>query len=160
MAASVRAHIVSVGLQLAAENNCLQEHVSIRLLAARAKVTRGMARRWWNHCPAVREELTRQGLRRVPSAGRGHNVGGGSPSVSHDTPILDGNLVATLQTEASRMTLKLPKDPLKSKTVQLMEVTEKLWKSEKYQKKAHEAITKLPIALKAIAAANDGPTGR
>ena len=56
--------------------------------------------------------------------------------MSHDTSILDGNLFATLQTEASRMTLQLPNDPTKSKTVQLVEVTEKLWKSEKYQKKA------------------------
>ena len=113
-----------------------------------------------NHCPAVREELDRQGLRRVPSAGKGHNVEGGSPPVSHDTSILDGNLFATLQTEASRMTLKLPKDPKKSKTVQLMEVTEKLWKSEKYQKKAREAMQKLPHTLKAIVASNGGPTGR
>lgn len=113
-----------------------------------------------NHCPAVRQELDRQGLRRVPSAGKGHNVEGGSPPVSHDTSILDGNLFSTLQTEASRLTLQLPKDPKKSKTVQLMEVTEKLWKSEKYQKKAREAMKKLPNALKAIVATNGGPTGR
>ena len=113
-----------------------------------------------NHCPAVRKELDRQGLRRVPSAGKGHNVEGGSPPVSHDRSILDGNLFATLQTEASRMTLKLPKDPKKSKTVQLMEVTEKLWKSAKYQRKAREAMKKLPNALKAIVATEGGPTGR
>ena len=58
------------------------------------------------------------------------------------------------------MTLQLPNDPTKSKTVQLMEVTEKLWKSEKYQKKAREAMKKLPHALKAIIATNGGPTGR
>ena len=50
-----------------------------------------------------------------------------------------------LQTEASRLTLQLSKDPKKSKTVQLVEVTEKLWKSEKYQKKAHEAIKSFPM---------------
>ena len=48
------------------------------------------------------------------------------------------------------MTLKLPEDPKKSKTVQLMEVTEKLWKSRKYRNKAREAMKKLPNALKAI----------
>ena len=37
-----------VGLQLAAENSCLQEHVSIRLLAQRANVNRGTAKRWWD----------------------------------------------------------------------------------------------------------------
>ena len=50
--------------------------------------------------------------------------------MSHDTSVLDGNLFSMLQTEASRLTLQLPKDLKKSKTVQLMEVTEKLWKSE------------------------------
>ena len=58
------------------------------------------------------------------------------------------------------MTLKLPEDPKKSKTVQLMEVTEKLWKSRKYRNKAREAMKKLPNALKAIVATNGGPTGR
>ena len=58
------------------------------------------------------------------------------------------------------MTLQLPKDPKKSKTVQLMEVTEQLWKSEKYKKKAREVMKKLPNALKAIAATDGGPTGR
>ena len=80
--------------------------------------------------------------------------------MSHNTSILDGNLFATLQTEASRMTLKHSKDPKKSKTVQLMEVTEKLWKSAKYQRKAREAMKKLPNALKAIVATEGGPTGR
>jgi len=32
-----------------------------------------------NHCPAVRQDLDLQGLRRVPSAAKGHNVEGGSP---------------------------------------------------------------------------------
>ena len=45
--ASVRAHVLSVGLQLAAETNCPQEHVSIRL-AQRAKVSRDVAGRWWS----------------------------------------------------------------------------------------------------------------
>ena len=41
-----------------------------------------------------------------------------------------------------------------------MEVTEKLWKSEKYQKEAHEAMKKLPNSLKSIVAVNGGPAGR
>jgi len=84
------------------------------------------------------------------------NVECGPPPESHDTSILDGNLFSALQAEASCLTLQ----PKKSKTVQLMEVTEKLWKSDKYQKKAREAMEKLPSALKAIAATNGGPTGR
>ena len=72
---------------------------------------------------------------------------GGSLPVPHDTSILDGNLFATLQTEASRMTLKLPEDPKKSKTVQLAEVTEKQWKSMKYRNKACGAMKKLSNAL-------------
>ena len=71
-----------------------------------------------------------------------------------------GNLFATLQTEASRIALKLPEDPKKRKTVQLMEVTEKLWKSRKHQNKAPVAMKKLPNALKAIVATNGDPTGR
>ena len=66
----------------------------------------------------VRAELARQGLRRVLSAGKGHSVEGGSPPVSHDTSILDRKLFATLQTKTSRMTLKLPDDRKKSKTVE------------------------------------------
>ena len=58
------------------------------------------------------------------------------------------------------MTLKLPEDPKKSKTVQLMEVTQKLWKSRKYRNKARKAMKKLPDALKATAATNGGPRGR
>ena len=42
------------------------------------------------------------------------------------------------------MTLELPEDPKKSKTVQLMEVAEKLWKSRKYQNRVREAMKKLP----------------
>ena len=57
------------------------------------------------------------------------------------------------------MTFKLPDNPRKSKTVQLMEVTEKLWKSREYRNKAREAMKKLPNALKAIIATNGGPTG-
>lgn len=113
-----------------------------------------------NHCEVVRDEIEKQGLRRIPSAGKGHNVLGGSPPTSHDTSILDGNLFATLQTEASRMALSLPKDPNKSKTVQLMEVTEKLWKSKKYKDKAKLAMKKLPHVLKDIIEADGGPTGR
>ena len=113
-----------------------------------------------NHCKVVRDELKKQGLRPIPSAGKGHNVENGSPPVSHDTSILDGNLFATLQTEAARLTMQLPEDPRKSRTVQLMEVTRKLWKSEKYKQKARLAMTKLPNALKAILEADGGPTGR
>jgi len=40
-----------------------------------------------------------------------------------------------------------------------MEITEKLWKSEEYQKKAHEPMKKLYHALKAIVATNGGPLG-
>ena len=40
------------------------------------------------------------------------------------------------------------------------ELAEKLWKSEKYQKKAREAMKKLPKSLKSIVAMNSGPTGR
>ena len=56
------------------------------------------------------------------------------------------------------MTLKLPEDPKKSKTVQLMEVTEKLWKSRKYREKAHEAMKKLANNLEAVVATNGSPT--
>ena len=48
MAGNVGAHVVAVGLKLAAENNCLQENVSIRLLAQRAGCSRNTAKRWWN----------------------------------------------------------------------------------------------------------------
>ena len=58
------------------------------------------------------------------------------------------------------MTLKLPKDPQKSNTVQLMESTKKLWKSTKYRNKARNAMMTLLNALKAIVATNVGPTGR
>ena len=57
------------------------------------------------------------------------------------------------------MTLKLPDDPKKSKTVQLMEVTGKLRKSGKYRRKARIEMKKLPDALEAIVATNGGPTG-
>ena len=59
------------------------------------------------------------------------------------------------------MTLKLREDPKKSKTVQLMEVIEKLWKSTstKFRNKALEAMKKLPNALKAIVATSGGSTG-
>ena len=80
--------------------------------------------------------------------------------MTHDTSILDGNLFATIQTEASRMTLKLPEDQKKRKTVQLMEVIEKLWKSREYQNRARKAMKKLPNALKAIVTTNEGPTWR
>ena len=112
-----------------------------------------------NHCPVVRDEIVRQGLRRIPSAGKGHNVEGGSPPTSHDASILDGNFSA-LQHEAFQLTLNLPKDPRKCKTVQLMQTTEKLWKSPKYKEKARMAMKKLPNALQAIIAAEGGPTGR
>ena len=68
----------------------------------------------------------------------------------HDTSILDGNSFATLQTEASRTTLELPKDPKKSKTAQLMGVTEKLWKSAKYPRETRDAMKRLTNALTAI----------
>ena len=48
MGRTLGAHVVSVGLQLAAENSCLQEHASVRLLAQRASVNRGTAKRWWD----------------------------------------------------------------------------------------------------------------
>ena len=113
-----------------------------------------------NHCPAVRKAIKEEGLRRIKSAGKGHNAENSSPPTSHDTSIFDGNLFATLQNEASRLTLQLPEDPKKSKTVQLMEVTEKLWKSKKYKEKAFAAMKKLPNALKAILDVDGGPTGR
>ena len=47
-----------------------------------------------------------------------------------------------------------------SKTVQLMEVTEKLWKSRNYRNNALEAMKKLPNALNAIVATKGGPIGR
>ena len=56
----------------------------------------------------------------------------------------DGKLFATLQPEASRMTLKLSEDPKKSKLVQLIEVAEKMWKSTKYKPKAPEEKYKFP----------------
>ena len=58
------------------------------------------------------------------------------------------------------MTLSLPKDPRNSKTVQLMEVTEKLWKSGKYQENAKLTAKKLSHALKDIIEADGDPTGR
>ena len=60
------------------------------------------------------------------------------------------------------MTLKLPHDPrkIKKKTAQLLEVTEKLCKYRRYREKACFAMEKLPNALKAIQAIEDGPTGR
>ena len=58
------------------------------------------------------------------------------------------------------MTLRLPKGPKKSKTIQLMEVTEKMWKSRKNRSKPREAMKKLPNVLKAIYASNGDPTGR
>lgn len=45
--ASQRAHVIATGIQIASENNCPQENVSIRLLAKRAKVSRTMAQKWW-----------------------------------------------------------------------------------------------------------------
>ena len=58
------------------------------------------------------------------------------------------------------MTLKLPGDPKKRETVQLMDVTEKLWKGRKYRNKAHKAMKNLQNGLKAIVATNGGPTVR
>jgi len=81
----------------------------------------------------------------VSSAGKGHNVQNGSPPVPNDTSVLDGNLFSTLQTEAYRLALQIPKDPEEAKPLQLMEVTEKLWKTGKYQKKAREAIESFPM---------------
>ena len=74
------------------------------------------------------------------------------------TSIVDGNLFATLQTEAFSLALKLHEGPLKSNTVQLIEVTEELWRSQKYRDEARDAMNKLPRALKAIKAAEGGPT--
>ena len=48
MGRNLGARVVAVGIKLAAENNCLQEHVSIRLLAQRAGVNRDTAKRWWS----------------------------------------------------------------------------------------------------------------
>ena len=41
-----------------------------------------------------------------------------------------------------------------------MEVTEKMWRSAKYQRKARDALKKLPNALKAIVATHGGPAGK
>ena len=63
-------------------------------------------------------------------AGKGHNVEADLRAVSHGTSILDGDLFSiSMETEAARLTLQLPKHHKKRKTVQLMRVTEKLWKS-------------------------------
>ena len=115
-----------------------------------------------NHCPPVQAEFTDADMGLLLSAGRFHEVEGGSPPVSHDLSILDGNLFATLQSEAARKTLQaLPKTKAKhSAACELMEQTRRIWKSQKYQKKAKAAVAKLPNALKAVVKEKGGPKGR
>jgi hypothetical protein len=67
-----------------------------------------------NHRAPVAAEFDRQGFFRIPSSGHGHNIKNGPPPTSHDLSILNGI-----------------SDPRQSKTCQLMDMTEKLWKSKK-----------------------------
>lgn len=61
---------------------------------------------WVNPCKAIRDETEKQGLLRILFAGKLHQ---------HHTSIHDGDLFATLQTEASRMTIENPKGPKERK---------------------------------------------
>lgn len=116
-----------------------------------------------NHCPAVREAFNKAGMKVIPSAGKGHNVPKGSPPLSHDLSILDGNLFATLQHDASRATLRAidaGQVEGQSETCELIDQTNKLWKSRKYKEKAKNAMKKLENAFKMVVECDGGPTGR
>lgn len=113
-----------------------------------------------NHCPVVYETFRKNNITVIPSSGRGHEVKNGSPPTSHDTSILDGNLFATLQTEASAKTLALKPSKKQSRVCQLMDVTKRIWASDLYKSRAAGAVLKLENVLHDIVKENGGPTGR
>ena len=105
---------------------------------------------------AAQKVMKPQWLRRIPSSGIGHNVEYGPSTVSIVTSILNTNLFVALQSEASTLTLKLPRDPknIWNNTVKLLEVTEKasrrgmFWREETAK------------TLEAVQSVKDGPAGR